>query len=51
MVTLIGFIKSGNDYEITEFERIRCKSKKEAIEKARVKCMAKQWNFYQVVYN
>ena len=48
MVTLIGFIKCENDYQITEYERIKCKSDAEAITKGNEKCVTKQWYCYQI---
>lgn len=50
MVTLIGFIKWENDYQITEYERMECESDAEAITKGRQKCLAKQWYCYQIKY-
>lgn len=49
MVTLIGFIRE-HDFRITEFQRITFSNVNDAINEGKLKCLSRQWNFYQIKY-
>jgi len=51
MVTLIGFIKGKEEYQIEEYSEVFCKDDTEAKEIGLYNCFTKKWCSYQIKYN
>ena len=48
MVTLIGFIKGKEEYQIEEYSKVFCKDDTEAKEIGLYNCFMKKWCSYQI---